>query len=121
MTITEQTHELGKLIKESEEMAAYKAAEEAQMNDEEAKKLLQEFNKEATKPCFYGFVFDSTPVQQQIAAVKTVEEQYAALVSCGATDVEPTLTEFREKLKKAGVQDIIDEVQKQYDAFKAKK
>ncbi len=44
MTITEQTHELGKLIKESEEMAAYKAAEEAQMNDEEAKKLLQEFN-----------------------------------------------------------------------------
>ena len=83
--------------------------------------LLKEFNKEATNPCFYGFVFDSTPVQQQIAAVKTVEEQYAALVSCGATDVEPTLTEFREKLKKAGVQDIIDEVQKQYDAFKAKK
>ena len=44
MTITEKTHELGKLIKESEEMAAYKAAEEAQMNDEEAKKLMQEFN-----------------------------------------------------------------------------
>jgi len=44
MTITEQTHELGKLIKSSPEMAAYKAAEEAQMNDEEAKKLMQEFN-----------------------------------------------------------------------------
>lgn len=44
MTITEKTHELGKLIKQSEEMAAYKAAEEKQMNDEEAKKLMQEFN-----------------------------------------------------------------------------
>ena len=44
MTITEQTHELGKLIKASPEMAAYKAAEEAQMNDEEAKQLMQEFN-----------------------------------------------------------------------------
>ena len=44
MTITEQTHELGKLIKNSPEMAAYKAAEEAQMNDEEAKALMQEFN-----------------------------------------------------------------------------
>lgn len=44
MTITEQTHELGKLIKASAEMQAYKAAEEAQMNDEEAKKLMQEFN-----------------------------------------------------------------------------
>ena len=44
MTITEKTHELGKLIKESPEMAAYKAAEEAQMNDENAKTLMQEFN-----------------------------------------------------------------------------
>ena len=44
MTITEKTHELGKLIKECPEMAAYKAAEEAQMNDENAKKLMSEFN-----------------------------------------------------------------------------
>lgn len=44
MTITEKTHELGKLIKESSEMAKYKACEEKQMNDEDAKKLMQEFN-----------------------------------------------------------------------------
>ncbi len=44
MTITEQAHELGKLIKASSEMAAYKEAEERQKNDEEAIKLMQEFN-----------------------------------------------------------------------------
>ena len=44
MTIAEQTHELGKLIQESAEMAAYKAAEEAQMNDENAKALMEEYN-----------------------------------------------------------------------------
>lgn len=44
MTITEKAHELGKLIKESNEMAAYKAAEEKQQNDKEAAKLMQEFN-----------------------------------------------------------------------------
>lgn len=44
MTITEKAHELGKLIKDSNEMAAYKAAEEKQQNDKEAAKLMQEFN-----------------------------------------------------------------------------
>lgn len=44
MTIAEQAHELGKLIKQSAEMAAYKNAEERQQNDEEAIKLMQEFN-----------------------------------------------------------------------------
>ena len=44
MTITEQAHELGKLIKASSEMTAYKEAEERQKNDEEAIKLMQEFN-----------------------------------------------------------------------------
>lgn len=44
MTITEKAHELGKLIKDSAEMAAYKAAEERQRNDEDAAKLMQEFN-----------------------------------------------------------------------------
>lgn len=44
MTIAEQAHELGKLIKQSAEMAAYKNAEERQQNDEESIKLMQEFN-----------------------------------------------------------------------------
>lgn len=44
MTIAEQTHELGNLIQNSAEMAAYKAAEQAQMNDENAKALMEAFN-----------------------------------------------------------------------------
>lgn len=44
MTITEMAHELGKLIKESPEMAAMDKAEEIQKNDENAQTLLQEFN-----------------------------------------------------------------------------
>ena len=41
MTITEMAHELGKLIKESPEMAAMDKAEEIQKNDENAQTLLQ--------------------------------------------------------------------------------
>ena len=44
MTILEKAHELGELIKESEEMKAMDIADEIQKNDEEAQKKLAEFN-----------------------------------------------------------------------------
>ena len=44
MTILEKAHELGELIKQSDEMKAMNKADEAQKNDAEAQKLLAEFN-----------------------------------------------------------------------------
>lgn len=44
MTIIEKATELGELIKASEEMAALKAAEKAQAEDDAAQKLVEEFN-----------------------------------------------------------------------------
>ena len=44
MDIFEKTKELGQMIQDSEEMKRMKAADVAQLADEEAQKLLQEFN-----------------------------------------------------------------------------
>ena len=44
MTIFEKAHELGEMIKESEEMKAMDKADEAQQNDAVAQQLLQEYN-----------------------------------------------------------------------------
>ena len=44
MDILEKTRELGQMIVDSEEMKAYKAAEEAQAKDEEAQTIMQEYN-----------------------------------------------------------------------------
>ena len=44
MTIAEKAHELGKMIKESAEMEALKAAEKAQAEDEATQKAVAEFN-----------------------------------------------------------------------------
>ncbi len=44
MEMLKKAHELGEMIKESPEMKAMLEAEEAQKNDEEAIKLLQEYN-----------------------------------------------------------------------------
>lgn len=44
MDIFKKAHELGQLIKDSDEIKALKAAEAAQESDEEAQKLVAEFN-----------------------------------------------------------------------------
>ena len=44
MTIIEKAHELGEMIKESEEMKALKEAEEAQAADDAAQQLVSDFN-----------------------------------------------------------------------------
>ena len=44
MTLMEKAHELGEMIKESKEMKAMEAADEAQKNDAKAQELLSDFN-----------------------------------------------------------------------------
>lgn len=44
MTIFDKTRELGEMLQNSEEMKAYKAAEEAQKQDEETQTHMSEFN-----------------------------------------------------------------------------
>ena len=44
MTIFEKTRELGEMIRDSEEMKAYKAAELAQKEDEASQEAMKEFN-----------------------------------------------------------------------------
>ena len=44
MTIIEKAHELGEMIKASDEMKALKEAEEAQASDDDAQQLIADFN-----------------------------------------------------------------------------
>lgn len=44
MNIMEKAHELGEMIKESEEMKALEKADEAQAKDQKAQELLSDFN-----------------------------------------------------------------------------
>lgn len=44
MTIFEKTRELGEMIRDCEEMKAYKAAELAQKQDEQSQEAMREFN-----------------------------------------------------------------------------
>ncbi|GGG51989.1 ABC transporter substrate-binding protein [Paenibacillus radicis (ex Gao et al. 2016)] len=78
-------------------------------------------NERAVNSVLLGFSFDPTPVKTEVAQIATVTAQYVPLLETGAVDPEKFLPEFISKLKKAGSDKVIQEEQKQIDAWKASK
>jgi putative aldouronate transport system substrate-binding protein len=66
------------------------------------------------------FVFDKTPVQAELSALANVTTKYGPAIIWGKMgDPVKAVDEFREKLKQAGYDKVLAEVQKQLDAYKA--
>ena len=85
--------------------------------DPDAWKQVQEQNEAATSSTCLGFVFDPEPVQNEIANVNTAWEKYNNDLLTGAIDPETTVPTIIDELNAAGLQTVIDEAQKQLDAF----
>ena len=64
-----------------------------------------------------GYVFNSTPVATQASSVSAVVQQYSGIIAAGAQDPATVLPEFIQALKDAGVDDIIEENQRQLDEW----
>lgn len=82
--------------------------------------LTKQQNDSGVSSPLLGFTFDAEPVKLQIANVTTVVNEYESILG-GNLPVQETNAEFVEKLKVAGVDEIIAEMQKQADAFLASK
>ena len=76
-----------------------------------------EFYGASKKLPIYGFTFDSKPVETEVAAVTNVKESYALSLFTGAVDVDTALPELLSKLDAAGMQKIVDEANRQLQAF----
>lgn len=77
-----------------------------------------EFNSslpDSRKSISLGYVFNSSPVSTQRAAVEAVVQQYVGIVSSGAQNPDTVLPQFREALTAAGIDEIIAENQAQFD------
>lgn len=77
----------------------------------------KEINKNATKSRVLGFAFDSTTVTNELAGVNAVVDQYELPLETGAVDPDKVLPEFVSKLKAAGSDKIIKEMQRQLDEW----
>ena len=78
-------------------------------------------NDAATVVPTMGFNFDATNVTNQISACSAVYEEFMATLQNGAMDPATVYPEFLAKMKTAGVDAIIAEMQAQLDAWMAAK
>ncbi len=90
-------------------------------NPANLKELYDEQADQALVSKAYGFFFDPTPVANQIAQLNPVLEQYKKQVAFGVLDPEAGVAEFNDALYSAGLQDVIDEKQRQLDAWLAER
>lgn len=79
------------------------------------------YNATAKNSLAIGFNFDPSAVMNEIAAVANVKEEYYNALNTGSVDPEEYLPEFLQALEDAGMQTVVDEVQRQLDAFLASK
>jgi len=81
-----------------------------------------EYNKSARPLGNLGFVYNGSDKENIISALKAITEQYTARLNCGAVeDVEALVEEMNQKMYAAGMQELLDDMQAQYDAWLAGK
>jgi putative aldouronate transport system substrate-binding protein len=86
--------------------------------DPEKNEKLMAFNEESKPSSLLGFNFDSEPVKTELAAINNVVDEYSVPLETGSIDPEENLPKYIEKLKLAGADTVLAEIQKQYDEWK---
>lgn len=80
---------------------------------------MAEFNNNARKSKALGFVFDSSNVKTEIAALNNVLNEYRLGLENGEMDPDEYLPKFQQALRDAGIEKVIAEKQSQLDAWAA--
>lgn len=77
----------------------------------------KEHNEKATISKAMGFTYDPTPVKSEVAALTSTYGQYKRGLESGSVDPAKVLPEMISKLKASGIDKVIAEKQKQFDAW----
>ena len=66
----------------------------------------------------YGFFYDDSKYKEEVLDMEEILSEYLPVLECGlADDVEETLKEMNEKLYDAGLQEVINDKQKQLNEW----
>ncbi|MBM7563659.1 ABC transporter substrate-binding protein [Paenibacillus sacheonensis] len=79
------------------------------------------FNASAKPSPIVGFSYNAEPVKNEEAAIANIYNTYIDGLSTGVMDPDKDLPAFIDKMKKAGLDKVIAEKQKQIDAFLSSK
>lgn len=86
---------------------------------------IHRYNESATIPAHMGFVVDTEPITNELAACTNVVMEYRDVLRNGQlgseAEVDEAVDAFNKKLKDNGVDKIVDGIQAQIDAWNAAK
>jgi len=88
--------------------------------DDDVWEQTKKMNDEAQRSPLLGFVPDLAPIQNELSQISAVNEEFS-VYKVGADAPENYWNNYMEKLKIAGQQKVLDELQKQVDKFLAAK
>lgn len=81
-----------------------------------------EYNNSCLLPNHMGFVLDTSPIANELAACTNIVQEYQKEINEGKLvsqdEVRDSVAEFVEKLKANGSEKIVEEVQRQVDAWR---
>lgn len=81
----------------------------------------KQFNENCHKSPAMGFVWDSTPVTNEIVACTTVIQKYKKGLDTGDVDPDSVWDQMKEEFEEAGIDKVLGEKQRQLDAYRASK
>lgn len=93
------------------------AAEGVDVDPDMWVKIFEIYEEEAVASDALGFSFDPSSVESQIVAVNSVTEKYRAGLNAGYSNPRETVPLMEAEADAAGLQDILDEAQRQLDTF----
>jgi putative aldouronate transport system substrate-binding protein len=79
---------------------------------------LKNWDKSSKYSPTLGFVPDLTPIKTEMAQLKAVNQQYLLELYDPKVDWDTTMIKFNKKLKDAGIDNVIKEIQRQFDEFR---
>lgn len=78
----------------------------------------KEFDASAVKSPLFGFTFDQSNVKTEISALNNIKNEFMIPLMCGAVDPDVYLPKALQKMKDAGIDTVIDEINKQIKEWK---
>ncbi|WP_373264310.1 ABC transporter substrate-binding protein [Hungatella hathewayi] len=83
-------------------------------------KLTEEYDKVAVFPDLAGFSINQDEISAELAAIKSVAEEYKFTLDKGVVEPEEGLARLRQKLKDAGSEKLLEEINAQIADYLAK-
>ncbi len=83
--------------------------------------VFKEFNDASEEAPSFGFDYDLSNVSTQVAGFRNVLDEFGKSLYTGSVDPDEYIPQLKKKLEATGIQDVIDDMQKQIDEWKSEK